>query len=464
MCDFTSEQLRFPSIPGITIRADFDGGGLSSDLGPLLLQGVDRQINLTERLCAAIRDTRHPGYITHSLHDLLKQRIYQIASGYEDGNDSNSLRDDPVFRLSVGRKPFDTDETNDALASGSTISRFEHAVSRQDIYRIAEALVDQFIAGYATPPQALVLDIDHSEDAAHGQQPLAFYNHHYQSTCYLPLMIFEGLSGALVAAVLRPGKRPTGAENAMIIKRVLKRIRERFPDTHILVRGDGHFSTPELMALIDAMPNTDFIFGLAGNAVINRLAEPARQRACGLWAQVQTFDTVPDSVRVYEEFYYAAASWKKPWRVIEKAEVMALGENPRFVVTSLEAPSPECVYEQLYCGRGQAENWIKHLKSDLASDRTSCTTYLANFMRLVQHAAAYILHQQLRTQALRNTELANAQPSTVISRLFKIAVQVKQRTDRVILHLPSSCTVKRLLKTVTERMFVSRPARLRYSP
>ena len=163
MCDFTSEQLRFPSIPGITIRADFDGGGLSSDLGPLLLQGVDRQINLTERLCAAIRDTRHPGYITHSLHDLLKQRIYQIASGYEDGNDSNSLRDDPVFRLSVGRKPFDTDETNDALASGSTISRFEHAVSRQDIYRIAEPLVDQFLAGYATPPQALVLDIDLSE-------------------------------------------------------------------------------------------------------------------------------------------------------------------------------------------------------------------------------------------------------------------------------------------------------------
>lgn len=173
---------------------------------------------------------------------------------------------------------------------------------------------------------------------------------------------------------------------------------------------------------------------------------------------------MPDSVRVYDAFYYAAASWKKPWRVIEKAEVMALGENPRFVVTSLQAPSPECVYEQLYCGRGQAENWIKHLKSDLASDRTSCTTYLANFMRLMQHAGAYILHQQLCTQALRNTELANAQPSTVISRLFMIAVQVKQRTGRVILHLPSSCPVKRLLKTVTERMFVSRPAPLRYSP
>ncbi len=288
----TPEQLRFASIPGCTIRADFQGGGLSSDLGPLLLKGIDRQIGLTERVCAAIDDTRHPGYITHTLHDLLKQRIYQIASGYEDGNDCNTLRDDPVFRLGVGHKPFDTDAAECALASGSTISRLEHAVNSKDIYRFSEALVDQFIAGYATAPDALVLDLDHSEDAAYGQQPLAFYNHHYQSTCYLPLMIFEGLSGALVAAVLRPGKRPTGAENAMILKRVLTRIRERFPDTQILVRGDGHFSTPELMAMIDAMPHTDFIFGLPSNAVINRLAEPAMQRACALWANVQTQDGV----------------------------------------------------------------------------------------------------------------------------------------------------------------------------
>ena len=460
----TPEQLRFASIPGCTIRADFQGGGLSSDLGPLLLKGVDRQIGLSERLCAAIHDTRHRSYVTHSLHDILKQRIYQIASGYEDGNDCNALRRDPAFRLGVGRKPFDTDGVDEALASGSTISRLEHAVGSKDIYRISEALVDQFIAGYATPPDALVLEIDHSEDAAYGQQPLAFYNHHYQSTCYLPLMIFEGLSGALVAAVLRPGKRPTGAENAMILKRVLTRIRERFPDTQILVRGDAHFSTPELMAMIDAMPHTDFIFGLAGNSAIKPLAEPAMQRACALWASVQTQEIVPDSVRVYDEFRYAAGSWSKPWRVIQKAEVMALGENPRFVVTSLEAPEPARVYEELYCARGQAELWIKYLKSDLASDRTSCTTFLANFMRLLEHAAAYVLHQQLRTQALQHTALAYAQPSSVIAKLFKIAVQVKQFKDRVILHLPTSCPVKTLLQTVTERLFVPAPSRVLHSP
>ncbi len=460
----TPEQLRFASIPAHTVRADFEGGGLSSDFGPMLLRGVDRQIGLTERIRAAMIDKRHPSYITHDLHDLVKQRIYQIGCGYEDGNDCKTLRNDPVFRLGVDHKPFDSDKYEGALASGPTISRLEHAVTAWDVYRISKALVDQFIAGYATPPEALVLDIDHSEDAVHGQQPLAFYNHHYQSTCYLPLLIFEGLSGALVAAVLRPGKRPTGLENARILKLVLMRLRRSFPDTQILVRGDGHFSTPELMSLIDPMPNTDFVFGLASNTVVNRLAEPAMLRAEALWEQAQSFDAVPDSVRLYDEFQYAAKSWDKPQRVVQKAEIMELGRNPRFVVTSLTALSPDGVYEQLYCGRGQSENFIKHLKTDLASDRTSCTTFLANFMRLLEHAAAYILHQQLRTQALQHTALANAQPSTVIGKLFKIAVQVKQFKDRVILHLPSSCPVKHLLRTVTERLFLAIPARKNYSP
>ena len=170
-------------------------------------------------------DRRHPGYVKHALHDVLTQRIFQIASGYEDGNDSNALRHDPMFRLGAGRTPFG-DTT--ALASGSTLSRFEHAATSRDVYRSSRAMVEQFIAGFATPPEALVLDFDHSEDQVQGQQPRAFYNQHYRSTCYLPLFIFDGLSGALVTAVLRPGKRPTGAENAMIFGRVLKLIRQHF--------------------------------------------------------------------------------------------------------------------------------------------------------------------------------------------------------------------------------------------
>jgi len=452
MSNSTPKQLRFSPSAGFTVRADFEGGGLSSDFGPILLRSLDRQIGLTARLTSVLSDRRHPGYVQHPMRDLLTQRIFQIASGYEDGNDSQSLRHDPMFRLGAGRTPFDPE---DALASGATLSRLEHAADTRDIYRASQALVEQFIAGFAEPPAALVLDMDHSEDAVYGQQPLAFYNHHYRSTCYLPLFIFDGLSGALVTAVLRPGKRPAGAENAMIMARVLKLIRRHFPDTHILVRGDGHFSTPELMRLCDAMPNTDFLFGLAGNSVLNRLAEPVMQRARALSATRQAMGE-ETSVKLYDELEYAAGSWHKPFRVVLKAEVMALGDNPRFVVTSMNLPDPQTVYADLYCARGQAENFIKQVKCDLAADRTSCTTFLANCMRLLLHCAAYVLHQQLRVHALAHTELAAAQPMTVILKLFKVATQIKQYKDRVILHLPSAYPFKQLLQTVTERMFLAK--------
>lgn len=453
----TPEQLRFASIPAHRVRADFAGGGLSSDLGPVLLRGIDLQIGLTRRIAAALPDRRHQSYIDHSYQDLLVQRIYQIGCGYEDGNDSNSLRHDPMFKLGAARLPFDEDA---ALASGATMSRFEHAASRQDLYRVSKALVEQFVAGFACPPRSLVLDLDHTEDSVYGQQPLAFYNHHYGSTCYLPLMIFDGHSGALVAAVLRPGKRPFGEENAMIMRRVLKLIRHHFPDTHILVRGDGHFSGPELMGLIDSMPNIDFIFGFSCNVKLLALAEPTRLRAIDLWVAVQTQDVVPNAVRLFDEFAYRARSWPKAWRVLLKAEVMALGENTRFVVTSLPGLDAGMLYEEIYCARGQAENYIKHLKGDLAADRTSCTSFLANGMRLLLHAAAYVLHQQLRTQALQHTALSQAQPSTVIARLFKIAVQVRQCKNTIVLHLPSACPIKRLLQGLSERLYLPTPAKI----
>lgn len=361
-----------------------------------------------------------------------------------------------MFKLGAARLPFDDDA---ALASGATISRFKHAASRQDIYRVSEALVEQFIASFASPPKSLILDLDHSEDACYGQQSLAFYNHHYGSKCYLPLMIFDGQSGALIAAVLRPGKRPFGEENAMIMRRVLNLIRRHFPDTHILVRGDGHFSGPELMGLIDSMPNTDFIFGFSCNVKLHAMAEPTKLRACDLWVAAQTQDVVPSAVRLFDEFTYKARSWPRTWRVLLKAEVMALGENTRFIVTSLPGLDAGTLYEDIYCARGQAENNIKHLKDDLAADRTSCTSFLANCMRLLLHAAAYVLHQQLRTQALQHTALSQAQPSTVISKLFKIAVQVRQYKNKIVLHLPSACAVKHLLQTLTERLYLPTPTK-----
>lgn len=206
--------LRFPPVAGLTVRGGFDGGALSSDFGPLLLRGIDRQIGLTKRLAEAFNDMRHPSYITHDIQSLFAQRIYQIGCAYEDGNDANTLRTDPVFKLGLERKPLDEDAD---LASAPTISRLENAATSKDIYRMAMALGDQFISSYSKPPSVIVLDMDHSEDRAYAQQQDIFYNHHYGSYCYLPLFVFEGLSGKLITAVLRPGKRPCGAENAAII-------------------------------------------------------------------------------------------------------------------------------------------------------------------------------------------------------------------------------------------------------
>src|SRR5215468_12476536 len=263
------EQLCFPPVGGQTIRADFEGGALSSDFGALLLRGIDRQIGLTKRLTAAIHDKRHQSYIDHPLQDLLAQRSYQIASGYADGNDANSLRHDPAFKLGLDRRPLDPAHD---LASAPTFSRLEHQVDRTDLYRLTQAFADHFIASYPEPPAAIVLDLDHSDDPTYGQQEFAFYNHYYQNHCYLPLFIFAGTSHALVMATLRPGTRPTGTENAMIWVRLLSYLRCHWPYTHILVRGDSHFATPEVMEVIASYRWTDCVFGLAGNAVLLRHA------------------------------------------------------------------------------------------------------------------------------------------------------------------------------------------------
>ena len=303
-----------------------------------------------------------------------------------------------------------------------------------------------------------MLELDHSEDTAHGQQELIFYHAHYGSHGYLPLFLFEGLSGKFVTAAWRPGKRPTGAENAMIVKRVLKRLRAAWPDTHIIRRGDAHFANPELMPLVLEDPQADFIFGLSSNAILKPLAQPfleatRRQQEVRGDSARRHHQPAPVATQTYHELDDAAKTWPQPFRVVLKAEVTALGDNPRFVVTSLDLPTPKSLYGDLYGARGQDENWIKMIKNDLASDRTSAHRFLANHLRLFFAGGAYVLHQALRTEVLVHTELAQAQPATVILKLFKIAVRVIQYKDRLKLHLPSSCPVKALLHQVTEILF-----------
>jgi hypothetical protein len=417
----------------------------------LLLRGIDRQIDFTERLAAAVRDKHHSSYIDYPLRDLFAQRIYQIASGYANGNDAKSLRHDPLFKLSVDRVPLDPGQD---LASAPPFSRLEHRMTRTDLYRLTQAFVAHFIASYPEPPVAIVLDLDHSENPTHGQQELAFYHHHYRSYGYLPLFIFEGTSHALGTACLRPGKRPPGAEYAMILARLLSYLRQHWPSTHMLVRGDSHFATPEVLEVIAHRHRIDFVFGLAGNAMLLRQAAPVMQETCTLCRQQTAVahaygEQLPSSSRLYAECAYAAASWGQPGRVIIRAEVMAAGDNPRFVVTSLEAHPPQQVYEDLYSARGNCENDMKAVKGDLHRDRTSAMTFLANTVRLLLAYGAPVLHHALRTHTLAHTELATAQPGTVILTLCKVTTQIKQCKDRMLLHLPTSCPVKALLHRVT---------------
>ena len=455
MNDSIPTQLRFPASAGFTVRAQFDGGALSSDFGAILLRGTDLQTGLISRLAGAIHDKRHPSYISHSMTDLLRQRVFQSACGYADGNDANALRADPMFKLAAGRAPLDADTD---LASGPTLSRLENNLTRRDIYRLAKSFVHAFIDSYAQAPALIVLDMDHSEDPTHGQQELAFYNHHYRHHCYMPLFLFEGISGKLITAILRPGKRPTGRENAAIIARVVRALRQAWPDTHIILRGDGHFSNPELMALCEQDPAMDFIFGLAGNKVLLPLAQPLLERAKSHYqSRCESARHLglpaPGATRLYDDLSYQAGTWPKAYRVVLKAEVMALGENPRFVVSSLNEPTAELLYRELYCARGQDENYIKAIKNDLASDRTSDHTFLANHMRMFYACAAYVLIHSLRENTLAHTELARAQPGTIILKLFKLAVRVVQYKDRIRLSLPTGCPVKGILERVTELLY-----------
>jgi hypothetical protein len=301
-----------------------------------LLRGIDRQLGFTARLAAAVRDKRHPSYMPHTRRDLFAQRVSHLASGYADGNDANRLRYEPMFQLSVERAPLAPAQD---LASAPPCSRLAHQRTRSDLYRLTRAFADHCIARYPEPPAAIVLDRDHTADPTHGQQEFTVYNHHYQSDCDLPLVICAGTSHALVAAVLRPGKRPPGTAHAMILIRLLAYLRRHWPATHILIRGDSHFATPEVMEVIAHRCQMDFVFGLAGKPVLLRQAAPVMQEARTLFQQRTALaraygEQPPARTHLYEECASAAASWEQPWRVIVTAEVMAAGDQPRFVVTS----------------------------------------------------------------------------------------------------------------------------------
>src|SRR5256886_3979767 len=427
--------LHLAPVGAKAVDLDFDGGRLSSDAGLVLLKDPDEHLGLTHNLAAVLSDPRDPRRVHFTPHDLLKQRVFQIAAGYEDANDANTLRHDPIFKLLLDRLP----ETGAPLASQPTISRFENRVSRTDLYRMALVLVEQFLASYVRPPQLIVLDFDDTEDPVHGGQEQARYDGYYGGYCFMPLHLYEGLSGRLITTIFK-AKRFTGAQILAVLTRLVKRLRHAWPHTLLIFRGDSHFAYPEVMQWIEEQPNLNYVTGLTSNRVLTELAREVVEQT------KQVYERDGGKITRFHSTRYQAGTWSHSRRVVIKVEVSAQGVNTRFVVTDMEHARTQVLYRHIYCARGQMENEIKDHKLYLKSDRTSCHRFEANQVRLFLHSAAYVLLDTLRREVLRTTSWACATMATLQLRLLKLGARVQECKERIKISLSSSCPVASVLR------------------
>jgi hypothetical protein len=414
------------AIAGKSVCVAFDGGRLTSDAGVLVLADVERRLGIAERLARCIGDPRSPERIHHTLAEMIRFRVLLIAAGYPDANDCDALRSDPAFKMAVGRLP----ESGPDLCSQPTMCRLENLPTITALKRMMAAMVELFCDSFEQVPNRIVLDIDDTEDRVHGRQELALFHAHYDSRCFLPIHIYEAITGKPVAVILRPGKTPDGVEVALVLRHVIRAIRSRWPKVDILVRGDSHYGRPEAMAWCERN-RVGYVFGLAGNRVLLRLVAGLAEEAA-----LARIEGRVDKARRFGEFAYAAKTWNTERRVIARAEASDKGTDSRFVATNF-AGTPRWLYEAVYCARGQAENLVKAHKLHLASDRTSCTRATANQFRLVLHTAAYWLLHTLRGLAPKRSFWRAAQLDTIRLALIKVVGRVSELASRIELALPS---------------------------
>ena len=436
--DSTTQCLLFPGIFRKPVVARFDQREGSSDGGALLLKAADRHYDLVAGLASCLRDERQAGKVDHSLRELVGQRVFSMACGYPDANDSARLSEDPIHKLLLDRDPIEGRD----LASQSTLSRFENGVGVKELYRSGEFLAESVIRRHAKRLRhrayRVTIDLDPTDDPTHGAQQLSFFNGHYDTWCYLPVMGFVSFNDEaeqyLCAAVLRPGNVPAAVGAVAILRRLVRMIRRRLPGVRIRVRLDGGFAHPAVLEFLDAQPKLEYVVAMAKNAVLKRVAESGMRRARQLSRRSGKTE------HIYGEVRYKAGKWPGQRRVIIKAEVVRAADkdprdNPRFVITNMKQ-SPQWIYEHVYCQRGDIENRIKELH-DLEIDRTSCTSFWANQFRVLLTAAAYVLMQELRLRAA-GTACARAQVGRLRERLLKLGARVSVSIRRVVVHLPAS--------------------------
>jgi len=439
MTECTQSAFEFAAHFSRQVVARFDGGTITTDGGGLLLRETDRRLNLLPRLATCFLDGRSPSLVRHTVEQLVSQRVYGLALGYEDLNDHEQLRQDPLLRVLAGK----ADVEDSPLAGKSTLNRLELSDGTPDRYKkitfwrdgIDELLVKVFVESYASPPEEIILDVDATDLPLHGEQEGSFFHGYYDSYCYLPLYIF--CSDQILCARLRQSNSDAAAGSLVEIQRIVGQIRAAWPEVKIILRGDSGFCRNEWMSWCEAN-RVDYVFGLARNQRLRRIIGPQ------MWAATQQWGETGKPARVFSEFAYQTkkrknGGWERERRVVAKAEHINGKENPRFVVTSLKAEewAAQALYEDLYCARGEMENRIKEQFS-LFADRMSSETMRANQMRMYFSAMAYVLVCGLRRLGLKGTEMETAQAATIRTRLLKIGAQVRVSVRRVYLAMAAS--------------------------
>jgi len=441
MVDSTPLLPGLSPVQGKVIVARFDGGRLSSEGGLLALREIERRLGVADRLAGCLTDRRAPEKVVHRLAEIIRFRMLMIAAGYEDGNDADALRRDPMFKLALDRLPSD-----DELCSQSTISRLENQPDVRALLRLGRALIEQYCASFGQVPKRIILDVDDTFDRVHGAQQLRLFNAYHDDYGFQPIVVFDG-EGRFVTALLRPGKRPGGREIRAFLRRLVGAIRATWPRVEILLRADSHYTAPEVLDWCRAN-RVDWLLGLAPNAALRRHVEGLEKTTA------ERFRAAParGKVRRFKEFYDGAQSWSRVERIIARVEAGPEGTDTRLIVTNLAGGRPKKLYQGLYCARGQAENHIKAWKNHLAADRTSCHQAEANQFRLFLHAGAYWLLWSMRRLMPQRSAWRVMQFDTLRLRLIKIAARVVELKTQIKIHLPSSAPDQPIFRLALARL------------
>lgn len=433
MPNCTVREMPFAKLGRREIDVGFDGGDVSSDGGLLLLRQVERRLGLLKAAAEILPDPRSPLLVKHKTEQLLRQRVFGLCQGYEDLNDHDTLRNDPAVQTAL--------ERDTAGASSPTLCRFENRADRATTVATSRILVEQFIASFNEAPSELIFDFDATDDIVHGNQDGRHFSAYYDNYCFLPLYVFCG--ERLLVAYLRPARKDAALHAAAILKLLVARLRQVWPEVRILFRGDSGFRRPLLMSWCERN-DVDYVIGLAKNSRLHTLS------AGWYDAAATAFEKTQSPQRHFGEFAYAAGSWSRQRRVIVKAEHNAQGANPRFIVTTPGNP-PQELYERGYCARGEMENRIKECQLGLFADRTSCHLWWPNQFRLLLASLAYMLMERLRAIGLAGTELARAQVGTIHLRLLKIGTVIVRNTRRIRFFLASAFPHRDAFQTAAQR-------------